>query len=154
MTNTISRILLSLTYALNPSVLCQQTRQTTMRGDLSLNLCERQVFGGVFQDVTVHYYWWRALVSNPVHIVSIIYGLCTLASELPPCQSVIYHSLLEVLSHIHNFILSTPVKLLTKVLYFYRLSRNVFLVLYRPLVKGSLPESMVPSSKHYCNAIL
>ena len=73
MTNTISRILLNLIYALNPSVLCQQTRQTTSRSDLSLNLCERYVFGGVFQDVTVHYYGRRALVSNPVHVVSIIY---------------------------------------------------------------------------------
>ena len=28
----------------------------------------------MFQDVTVHYYGWCALVSNPVHVVSIIYG--------------------------------------------------------------------------------
>ena len=75
MKNIISRVLLNLIYALNPSVLCQQTRQTTSRGDLSLNLCECYVFGGVFQDVTVHYYGRHALVSNPVHVVSTIYAV-------------------------------------------------------------------------------
>ena len=45
------------------------------KGDLSVNLCERYVFGGVFQCDPMQYYGQRAPVSYPVYVSSsTIYG--------------------------------------------------------------------------------
>ena len=46
------------------------------KGDLSVNLCERYVFGGSFQCGPMQYYERRTLISNLVYVSSsIIYGI-------------------------------------------------------------------------------
>ena len=43
-----------------------------VKGDLSVNLCERYVFGESFQCGPMQYYERRASVSNPVYVSSSI----------------------------------------------------------------------------------
>ena len=52
-----------------------RAQQIGYKDDLLVNLCERYVFGGLFQCGPMQYYEQRALVSNPVYISSsIIYA--------------------------------------------------------------------------------
>ena len=66
------RTLLNLVYAMNSLTANPRAQQLAAKGDLSINLCERYVFRGVFQCSPMQYYVRHMPVSNPVYVSSSI----------------------------------------------------------------------------------
>ena len=74
--NDISRTLPSRVFTVNGLTVRPRARQMGCKGDLSVNLCQRYVFGGWYHCSPVQYYERHVLISNPVYISSsIIYAL-------------------------------------------------------------------------------
>ena len=75
-TNNVSRTLPSLVFSVNSLTVRPRGRQMAVKGDLSVNLCKRCVFGGSFQCGPMQYYERCPPISNPVYVSnSIIYDI-------------------------------------------------------------------------------
>ena len=69
--NDISRTLPSLVFAVYNSIVCPKAQQVTAKRDLSVNLCERYVFGGSLHCGPIQCSERRTPISNPVYVYNL-----------------------------------------------------------------------------------